>query len=320
MSPVYAERLVLGLLVSLVLAPTAARADEPARVRVETEGECPATVALEAALGSLGIGTDGVGDAAWIVRAIHPTHGATRFELWPPGASAAVERRAIASPDCDALAQTFALIVHTHFTELGLEVAPPAIDTPPIESETPAPDQVVAPIVIAPRAPMRWEIALGVGGGVSVEPLLPSLVTSIDVSWLPESRGPFVLRLGLAASLPTTQITGTYTVSRYTLRPALEAGARFGTHDVWFQALAGVLVDIAAISATEIPLFWRAQPGLDLALGLGIRIGRLVLVRIEASGQAWLTYDRYLADPDLVAQSPRFSAVLSASVVFALDD
>jgi hypothetical protein len=316
-------RVVCALVVLSFAMP--ARADEPARVRVETEGECPTTAALETALASLDIGTDGAGDDAWVVRAIHPAHGATRLELVPPLATAPVESRAIASPDCEALAQTFALIVHTHFTELGVEVAPPAPVV--VEAVEVAPPEVEASVFEAPAVappapiPMRWELGLGVLGGVSVEPLLPSLVGQIDASWLPEASGPFVLRVLFAASTPTSQSTRLDEVSRWTLRPGLEAGARFGGTEAWIEFLGGVLVDVAAISAVGVPAFWRAQPGIDLAIGFAIHAGGVVWVRVEASDQIWLTYDRYLVDPDgLIAQSPRNSTVLGLSAVFSLTD
>lgn len=309
----------IALLLLVVAAP--ARADEPARVRVETEGECPTAEALESALASLEIGTDGSGDDAWVVRAVHPARGATRFELRAPGNVTPVETRAIASPDCDALAQTFALIVHTHFMELGLVVAPPEpvpepsdpVPEPSISSQVPEP-----PTEVPEPVPTRWEVGLGVLGGLSVEPLLPSLLAQIDTSYLPEAHGPFVLRVLFAAAFPTTQ-TGALAVTRWALRPGLEAGVRFGDAAFFFQALGGVVVDLSAITAPGIPLFWRTSPGLSLSAGIGIHLERIVWVRLEVSEQVWLTYDRYFADPDLVAQSPRSSTVLALSTIFALD-
>jgi len=314
---------VRGLAVLFVLSVAMpARADEPARVRVEAEGECPTRVDLEAALASLDIGTNGEGDTAWVVRAVHPPHGATRFELVPPGASEPVERRAIASPDCEALAQTFALIVHTHFTELGLEVAPP-LPPPPVDEVFPederAEPEPTLPVEPSPPVPTRWEIGIGVLGGISVDPLLPSLLAQLDASYLPEATGPFVLRVLFAGSLPTTQ-SGIDSVTRWALRPGIEAGVRLGNREWWFQALGGIVVDIAAITATDVPLFWRASPAIDLAAGFGILLGDVFWLRIEASEQIWLTYDRYLVDPDgtIVARSPVSSTVLGLSLLLAL--
>lgn len=311
-------RALLVLLVWLVAVP--ALADEPARVRVETEGECPSSASLATALATLDIASDGVGDAAWVVRAIHPARGATRFELYEPGGSEPVERRSVASPDCDALAQTFALIVHTHFTELGLQVAAPT--SPPVAAEPPALAPTPAPVAPAPAPPlaepptrMRWELGLGFAAGLSLTPLLPSLLPQIDGSWLPESHGPFVLRVAFAASLPTTQ--SEVALTRWTLRPALGAGARISFAGTYLEILGGVLLDLAAITALDVPLFWRAQPALELVVALGVVLDPAVAFRFDLSAQLYVLYDRYLVDPEetLVATSPRASALLRVTLV-----
>src|SRR5690242_14179102 len=104
-------RWILGVVVALVTPAWA----QPV-VRLEVQGTCPRTDELRRAFdGRVPLSDDGAG---WTV-AVSRGERSTRLDVRNADGSDAFDRE-IASEDCAALADAFAVIVEAHFVELHL--------------------------------------------------------------------------------------------------------------------------------------------------------------------------------------------------------
>jgi hypothetical protein len=304
-------------------APAAADEPEGVAVVIDAATDCPSHGALASALIGAGVRVPGPGertDAAWRVRTSHQG-SATALELFAPAGGAPVDRRTVASLDCGALASIFALIVSTHFTELGIVLEPPStepetLETPTVEP-TPPPAAPLASAAPAAR-PTRLEIGVGADAGFSLEPVVPAYGVRVDVAWIPSSDR-FVLRVGAEWVGYSEQNASAQLVSRTGVRPTVELGARLGDGP-YLELLGGAFVEVTQVDTPEDPEQWRAHPGLFVEAGLVIAPSREIALRLDARPLVYLTHDFYEVRPvGLVARSPTFALLVGLSVVVAAE-
>lgn len=295
-------RWIFGMVVALV---TPARAQPPAPqaiiVRIDVQGSCPRSEELRRALdGRVAVADDGAG---WTV-AVHRTGGSSRLDLRRADGSDALDRE-IASEDCAALADAFAVIVEAHFVELNLL---PAKREPPPEPAV----EIVRP---APP-PESIGLSLALAGAVAVDaaPTDAAVAAEIDsMLALPRLRG-VRLRLALHATSVTTQQSPTDHIERWTTGLRVGGGWRFERHGWFLQpgvALALLFAHVTALDLAGQPSIVRLHPGADFSLVAGVPIGGRFSLRAEIATTLFPSADRYLIDPvGEVGSSPRVTSMV----------
>lgn len=268
-----------------------------------------------------------------VVTRLRPSVASLR--LFEPDGALALER-SIESTDCESLAAAFAIIVKTHFLELGLELESPAQGTtdetqPPattaaVREEEPAlrkkrPGVAAADVPpsrpASPRAPAGLQVAVGVGAGARVD-LPDPLAAAVARLELQGKSGPFVVRLEAAADLGAAS-SGSRPVRRQSSDFLVSSAVRWGEWP-WLELRLGAGATYARVRAVELAgadtastvapagLF-AARGGFGTSSGWGgwLDVGALLLLK----------RDRYVIDPTgAVGFGPRWQgrAALGAQI------
>jgi hypothetical protein len=287
---------------------TPAWADPPAPqatiVRLDVQGSCPRTDDLRRAFdGRVPVGDEG---ASWTV-AVHRVDGSSRLDLRRADGSDALDRE-IASEDCAALADAFAVIVEAHFVELHLlpakKIIVAAAPPPDVEVARPAP----------PPEPVGLSLALAGGVAVDADPADAAAAAEIDSTLaLPRLRGA-VLRLAWHATSVTTQTSRTDHIERWTTGVRAGLAWRWQRRSFFLQPGAALALLFAHVAATDLagqPSVVRLHPGADFSLVAGVPIGGRFSLRAEIATTVFPSADRYLIDPiGEVGSSPRVTTMV----------
>jgi hypothetical protein len=265
---------------------------------LQVEGDCPAREALANALDPIA-----ALDASYTVRVWRSDAGRSRLELVAPDGGKLIDR-VVASDDCGALAQVFAVMIETHFARLHTPPPPPP---PPVVEEV----EVVAPAP-PPPARRRMLVSLAAAGGVDVgvDPGEATGFGQFDLGVARAEQG-FVLRLGAAVGSTTEQRVMSDRVERRETSVRLGVGYRFERGDWWIQPGAGaalVLADVTALDLMGRPGVVRAAPAGEVSFAFARRVGGRWSLRAEAATRLFPLADRYLIDGvGEVGRSPRAS-------------
>lgn len=317
----------------------AAPAHAAPTVTLDVRGTCPGPDQVRAALAPWIAIAD---DAAWTV-AVADRRGVATLEL--SDRDGVVLSRRITSTDCAAVADAFAVMIHSHFVELHLMpatepaapdpsagFAPPAAVPEPIVT-TAAPTRVEpvdrgAPIAPAPR-PTPTAVRLAAAGGVAVGGATSGF-GQLDAAW--ELRPGWIARGAISGDAPTTigatgqRVAVFRSIARIGVGRRLRAGAASITPAVdaglavWrFDPLdSGNNVD-----PMNPPSTWHVQPVVDGSIAAAVPIAPRVALRLELTGTVFVVRDHYVAasnaDPTSAGgQSPRAAIAIGAGVEWSI--
>jgi hypothetical protein len=207
-----------------------------------------------------------------------------------------VARRQVASADCRAVADAFAVMVHGQFVELKLI------------------DRGVA----VPKKREVRAVVVGAAGGVDVS-------SSAAVFGQVDAAVGLVggLRVRAVAALDSGIVVAN-AMDRVDLMRAsgrVEVAWRARLGGGWVQPAVGVgaaawRVDPLDLAAATI---WRLQPIADAGVGIGFPVGSRVALRVELVGTLFLVRHRYLVDPGgEVGSSPRAALTTGAGLEWRL--
>jgi hypothetical protein len=314
---------VLSLCAGVLLGVLAghARAVAQPAVRLAVAGDCPSADELSRALGGQ-VRAAADGEAAWTIE-VEPAPPRAGLRLRAPDGALALER-AIASEDCRALAQAFALIVIAQFAELQLLVAPsapaptPTPAAPPISRDAPEHEQEhehehehEREHEREPAVPLALDVALLGGAELGIAPFAAAPAAGLALGLGPEPRaGGWLARLDLRVAAPVQHESASDRVERWGGALRAELGGRlplgFGA---WLAATAGGGVTLAHVTALDLagePGALRIWPALSLSALGGLALGARWSLRLQASASVYPRTDRYVIDPEgVVAKSPR---------------
>jgi len=271
-------------------------------VTLQVEGDCPARDTLLSALSPIAALDD-----QYTVRVWRSDAGRSRLELVAPDGGMLIDR-VVASDDCSALAQVFAVMIETHFARL--HTPPPG----PVAREV----EEVAPAPPPPRRRRRL-LSLAAAGGVDVG-VNPGEATGFGAFDLAIGRAQqgFVLRLGAAVGSTTEQRVMTDRVERRETSFQLGGGYHALHGEWWIQpgaAAALVLADVTALDLMGRPGVVRLAPAVELSFAFARHLGGRWSLRAEAATRLFPLADRYLIDGvGEVGRSPRASVSAALGV------
>lgn len=319
--------IVVGAVLLLTSVPAAARP----RVQLRVAGECPTAEMLRRPLARW-VQLEDRHDPEWII-SVSTRSGVARLTLADRRGQVSLVRE-IASPDCRAVAEAFAVIVQAQFVELRVlpdpgasQPSPPApmLAVEPRRSVASAPRSSSPPATVTstmasaepPGGSAVFSLAAAGGVGVGFSPGAVQALGQIDASWRPWG-GRFVLRGALSAESPTTQQTNVDRVRLTRLSAGAAAGLRTRPEPVWIQVLAGAGLGATIVEPLDLPgdsSRMRAHPAASLAGAVGLTLGSGVSLRAELASAVFLLTDRYSITPEgEVARSPRGTAFFTVGV------
>jgi hypothetical protein len=303
-------------------------------VTIATAGDCPSRDQLDVEISQWSLPSTPSQSAPWRASVDRPILGKARLRLYAPDGALALQRD-IRSEDCVALAKAFAIILETHFLDLGLvlprkiepapEEPPPAQSTPAAKPE-PAPPAKPKPAEPRPTqqhtaASSRLRIALGIGGQWALpDPGLTAAARGLfGISWHDE----WTLQLGLSAALPQSQrgVSNNDQIDSQAFAATLGLAHRVRVNpDVWLEPHLGAGARISHLVAHEIvgedEISTRVLAELGLASGL--QLGPNWSPRLDVVGQILLDRDRYIIVPyGAVGQGPRVVLLATLGAEFA---
>jgi hypothetical protein len=325
---------VAALVLALSWGPPNAVADP--LVTIATTSDCPSSNQLDTEIGQWSLPSARQDGARWHAVVDHPNASTARLRLYAQDGALALQRT-IQSDDCEALAKAFAIILETHFLDLGLVLprpVAPAADEPPAPqpqlpsepkpqsdskpktpppAKAPAKDQVVAPT-------SRLRLALGLGAQWALpEPGLTGAGRGlVGLSW----RSEWCVQLGLTAVLPQTQegVASNDRVDSQAFGAVLGLARRLradttGQPTVWLEPHLGLGARFSRLTAEEVSGEKEVSVRVlgELGLATGLQLGPNWSPRLDVVGHLLLDRDRYIIDPHgAVGRGPR--AVLFATI------
>ncbi len=278
-------------------------------MRVEVAGTCPTRDQVDAALATEGLDADD-----WRVR-VDSTGDAARLTVEGPAGVA--DERVIASDDCAAIAEAFAVIA-AGIVDAATTRPPPPTSSPPPPSPPPPPPPSPSPPPPPPPSPPPSPLRgwLGATTGVDLATTASASFAQLDAGFA--LRGPWHARAALAfdaRNVPDAPMT--VEMSEVTARA--EAGARWRANRLWLRSSAGIgaaVVDVRTPELAGSPRVRRLHPLVTGALAGGIDVFSRISVRAEVGATLRPVVDRYLsATAGELARSPR----MGVSVGFGLE-
>lgn len=328
--PATRRALQLGaLILGLLWNPPVATAD--LLVTIETTSTCPSRSELNDEISQWSLPSATGSEARWRATLDHPRTGTARLRLYAQDGALALER-SIRSDDCAALAKAFAIILETHFLDLGLvlprkvdlaadETPAPELETAPKSDPKPLPEQPTqAPPQHAAASNSQLRTALGIGAQWALpEPGLTAAVRGlVGISW----RNEWTLQLGLSAALPQSQdgIGSNDRVDSQAVTATLGLARRVRVDPtVWLEPHFGVGSRISRLEATQIAgeNEFSARVLGELGLATGLQLGPNWSPRLDVVGELLLDRDRYIIEPHgAVGQGPRVVFFATLGVEF----
>jgi hypothetical protein len=322
----------------LVLASTASAHAGPA-VTLAVAGDCPSDAQVREALAPWFAIT---ADAEWRI-SVDDRRGSATLEL--RDRTGVVLSRALASTDCAAVADAFAVMIHGHFVELHL--LPPA-DAPVTEPAAPvAVPPAAAPAVVAmidtsmPASPPPTELDTGarptarvapaplrlaVSGGVALsgDEIEPSGFGQLDVAW--EPRPGWLVRAAIGADAPNTIGAMPDRVEVFRSIAKVGAGRRVRAGAGWLVPAVDAGVAIWRVEPLDLRdnntdptgtggARWRVQPVADASLAYALPLSGRLALRVEVVGTLFVLRHRYVVEPDgEIGRSPRAALAVGAGL------
>jgi hypothetical protein len=296
--------------------PALARAQP--QVHFAVRSSCPSEAELVHALGGQVIPAPS-DLAAWSIEVENAgPDGATLILRTPEGEVSA--QRTIASYDCGALAQAFALIVLAQFAEIHL--------LPTVVGPSAAPGARAGHTTdgrTAPRSKARSTLALDIAALAGVElglaPFSVAPAGGLALGLGTQQTG-WLARFDARVSGAVRDASRRDRIERWTSSARLELGGRLRFGRGWFASTAGGGVSLAHVTALDLdgrPAALRIWPALSLTALLGFGLGAGWSLRLQTAASLFPRVDRYVVQPDgVVATSPRAELAAGVGLEFAL--
>ena len=304
------------------ISASSARADD--RVRVYVDGECPSDAGLGAALQAEVVEVS-TSAAPWTIK-VESSSGTSRLTVLHVE-DGSVAERSIASDDCAAVAEAFALIIK------GLVSMPRAPPAPPNRARqssggataaihTTAPGSIAADaaddvIGLAPRARPRFSVAATGGVDLRFDDTRARLV-GFDIAF--PIRRTADVRVIVEISEEVTSVGELAELDRRQSALRAEIGTRGARGPLWLEVGAGggvTLSSVNAPSSTGSIGVVRVHPVFTSTLAIGARVSGSVSLRAHLGAALFPVVDRYTtAIMGEIGQSPRASVGFGVGLQF----
>jgi hypothetical protein len=284
-------------------------------VVVHADGDCPAQADIEAEIRQWSVREAPTTGTQWQAVLDHPDTRSARVRLFSDDGALVLER-SIQSEDCVALAKAFAIILETHFLDLGLvlprETPPEAEPTPKPEPkpEPPPPPKPKPPTQSPPQERGgRGRVALGAGAQwATPDPGLTGTARAlIGIAW--QQR--WAVDLAFTFGLPQEQ-DGNHANDRVKsqgVSASLALAHRLSLSSIgWWEPHVGVGVRATQLQALQIASEDELTATVlgELGAAAGLRFSPSWSGRFDVVGQLLADRDRYVIVPyGAVGQGPR---------------
>jgi len=306
-------------LLALTVVVNAATARAQPKVTLSVAGACPSADAVRTALVKEKIAVSQNPNAPWLLSVATHLNGA-RLIISQDGTETTITRE-VFSNDCDAIADTFALITATYVRARGSK--PPAQRVPvkrvvPYDPASFDPDAVAGitppretPITQRP-ARSRWRLGLAAGFNSTFGPDARAGFGQLDVGF--ERADGWGARIAFTqdgtAEYPSWQVLRrTETAANVSLTRTM-AGKR-----LWWRPAIGAGAAISTVDVASVGTATRLLPTLTGSLAAGVRMTDRVSLRAELGLRIFPIADTYTsATHGIVGKSPRGATSLSIGV------
>jgi hypothetical protein len=307
------RRLVQAYAMSLALLVVRTANAQPL-VAVQSDQDCPAQADVEAEVRQWSLREAPTTDVKWRAVVDHPGTNGARMRLFSEDGALVLER-SIQSDDCVALAKAFAIILETHFLDLGLVLPRETQDElepepKPAPKPSPPPPKPKLPAKSSAQKPSgRVRVALGVGAQwATPDPGFTGTARAlVGIAW--QQR--WAVDLALNVGLPQEQ-EGAYANDRVKSQGAsasvlLAHRVSLGS-STWWEPHVGVGARVTQLEAPQV----AGQDTLtatilgELGLATGLHFTPNWSGRFDVVGQLLTDRDRYVIVPyGAVGQGPR---------------
>jgi len=283
-------------------------------VQVTGASSCPSPEQLSAEINQWSVREAALTGPRWQASLEPASAQAARLRLYAPDGELVLQR-AIKSDDCSALAKAFAIILETHFLDLGLvekrDPAPSVVEPQPqkAKEEPKTPAKIEEPAKPDQGSNLGFRAALGAGAQLAVpEPGVTAAAQAlIGIAFMPH----WGLQLEVVGALPQIQngAAANDRVKSQAFLLALTLAHRALLGDtLWIEPRSGIGARIVGLRALDIPAVTEltVRPMWEFGLASGLQLGPNWSPRLDVVGDLILDQEHYVIDPrGVVGQGPR---------------